>query len=165
MCVIRVLNVFRQWVEHHFYDFENDPELSCGLEEYLTSTTQLRGMYTHSNYAECPCMMLIHTHILNETCKFRDLRISDILFSGKSMRKWVESIIKIMRRKKQTQSNGISHNITFESPPPPIEWHISRPGSIETFDLMTLHPIEIARQLTLLESDLYRWANQNYKDV
>ncbi|RXN38224.1 son of sevenless -like protein [Labeo rohita] len=72
------------------------------------------------------------------------------------MRKWVESIIKIMRRKKQTQSNGISHNITFESPPPPIEWHISRPGSIDTFDLMTLHPIEIARQLTLLESDLYR---------
>ncbi|KAF4106001.1 son of sevenless homolog 2 [Onychostoma macrolepis] len=114
---LRVLNVFRQWVEHHFYDFENDPELSCGLEEYLTSTTQLRG---------------------------------------KSMRKWVESIIKIMRRKKQTQSNGISHNITFESPPPPIEWHISRPGSIDTFDLMTLHPIEIARQLTLLESDLYR---------
>ncbi|XP_043108481.1 son of sevenless homolog 2-like, partial [Puntigrus tetrazona] len=114
---LRVLNVFRQWVEHHFYDFENDPELSCELEEYLTSTTQLRG---------------------------------------KSMRKWVESIIKIMRRKKQTQSNGISHNITFESPPPPIEWHISRPGSIDTFDLMTLHPIEIARQLTLLESDLYR---------
>ncbi|KTF99285.1 hypothetical protein cypCar_00029826 [Cyprinus carpio] len=117
LLIERVLNVFRQWVEHHFYDFENDPELSCGLEEYLTSTTQLRG---------------------------------------KSMRKWVESIIKIMRRKKQTQSNGISHNITFESPPPPIEWHISRPGSIDTFDLMTLHPIEIARQLTLLESDLYR---------
>uniref|UniRef100_A0A673GGI5 Son of sevenless homolog 2-like n=1 Tax=Sinocyclocheilus rhinocerous TaxID=307959 RepID=A0A673GGI5_9TELE len=108
---LRVLNVFRQWVEHHFYDFENDPELNW-------------------------CLI--------------------ICFSGKSMRKWVESIIKIMRRKKQTQSNGISHNITFESPPPPIEWHISRPGSIDTFDLMTLHPIEIARQLTLLESDLYR---------
>uniref|UniRef100_A0A8C1PPE2 Son of sevenless homolog 2 (Drosophila) n=1 Tax=Cyprinus carpio TaxID=7962 RepID=A0A8C1PPE2_CYPCA len=108
---LRVLNVFRQWVEHHFYDFENDPELNL-------------------------CLIFC--------------------FSGKSMRKWVESIIKIMRRKKQTQSNGISHNITFESPPPPIEWHISRPGSIDTFDLMTLHPIEIARQLTLLESDLYR---------
>ncbi|XP_057198676.1 son of sevenless homolog 2 [Triplophysa rosa] len=114
---LRVLNVFRQWVEHHFYDFENDPELRRRLEEYLTSTTQLRG---------------------------------------KSMRKWVESISKIMRRKIQTQSNGISHNITFESPPPPIEWHISRPGQIDSFELMTLHPIEIARQLTLLESDLYR---------
>ncbi|KAJ8341104.1 hypothetical protein SKAU_G00333950 [Synaphobranchus kaupii] len=114
---LRVLNVFRQWVEHHFYDFENDPELCTRLEEYITSIIQLRG---------------------------------------KSMRKWVESINKIIRRKMQTQSNGMSHNITFESPPPPIEWHISRAGQMETFELMTLHPIEIARQLTLLESELYR---------
>ncbi|XP_046902061.1 son of sevenless homolog 2 [Hypomesus transpacificus] len=114
---LRVLNVFRQWVEHHFYDFDNDPELRCRLEEYITSKIQLRG---------------------------------------KSMRKWVESINKIIRRKMQTQSNGVSHNITFESPPPPIEWHISRVGQVDTFDLMTLHPIEIARQLTLLESELYR---------
>uniref|UniRef100_A0A8C8BY30 Son of sevenless homolog 2 (Drosophila) n=1 Tax=Oncorhynchus tshawytscha TaxID=74940 RepID=A0A8C8BY30_ONCTS len=107
---LRVLNVFRQWVEHHFYDFENDPELRGKLEEYIR----------------------------------------------KSMRKWVESINKIIKRKMQTQSNGVSHNITFESPPPPIEWHISRLGQTDTFDLMTLHPIEIARQLTLLESELYR---------
>lgn len=39
----RVLNVFRQWVEHHFYDFENDPELRSRLEEYITSIIQLRG--------------------------------------------------------------------------------------------------------------------------
>uniref|UniRef100_A0AAQ5XSI3 Son of sevenless homolog 2 (Drosophila) n=1 Tax=Amphiprion ocellaris TaxID=80972 RepID=A0AAQ5XSI3_AMPOC len=108
---LRVLNVFRQWVEHHFYDFENDPELRSRLEEYITR---------------------------------------------KSMRKWVESINKIIRRKLQTQSNGVSHNITFESSPPPIEWHICRAGQVESFDLMTLHPIEIARQLTLLESELYR---------
>uniref|UniRef100_H3DPU3 Son of sevenless homolog 2 (Drosophila) n=1 Tax=Tetraodon nigroviridis TaxID=99883 RepID=H3DPU3_TETNG len=114
---LRVLNVFRQWVEHHFYDFENDPELRSQLEEYITSKIQLRG---------------------------------------KSMRKWVESINKIIRRKLQTQSNGVSHNITFESPPPPVEWHICRAGQVEAFDLMTLHPIEIARQLTLLESELYR---------
>ena len=39
----RVLNVFRQWVEHHFYDFENDPDLRSRLEEYITSRIQLRG--------------------------------------------------------------------------------------------------------------------------
>lgn len=71
------------------------------------------------------------------------------------MKKWVESITKIIHRKKQAQAIGPNH-ITFESAPPPIEWHISRPGHIETFDLLTLHPIEIARQLTLLESELYR---------
>ncbi|XP_028854735.1 son of sevenless homolog 2 isoform X2 [Denticeps clupeoides] len=114
---LRVLNVFRQWVEHHFYDFENDPELRIRLEVYITNILQLRG---------------------------------------KSMRKWVESINKIIRRKLAMQSNGVSHSITFESPPPPIEWHLSRAGQIETFELITLHPIEIARQLTLLESDLYR---------
>lgn len=78
------------------------------------------------------------------------------VFLGKSMRKWVESINKIIRRKLQMQSNGVSHSITFESPPPPIEWHLCRAGQLDAFDLMTLHPIEIARQLTLLESELYR---------
>uniref|UniRef100_A0A8C0F5L8 SOS Ras/Rho guanine nucleotide exchange factor 2 n=1 Tax=Bubo bubo TaxID=30461 RepID=A0A8C0F5L8_BUBBB len=110
---LRILNVFRHWVEHHFYDFERDPELLERLETFISSVR------------------------------------------GKSMKKWVESIAKIIKRKK-AQANGISHNITFESPPPPIEWHIWRVGHSEMLDLMTLHPIEIARQLTLLESDLYR---------
>ncbi|CAB1344761.1 unnamed protein product [Coregonus sp. 'balchen'] len=78
------------------------------------------------------------------------------LVRGKAMKKWVESITKIIQRKKQAQANGPSHNITFESSPPPIEWHLSKPGQTDQFDLMTLHPIEIARQLTLLESDFYR---------
>ncbi|XP_053553616.1 son of sevenless homolog 2 [Bombina bombina] len=111
---LRVLNVFRHWVEHHFYDFERDDELLERLETFISNVR------------------------------------------GKAMKKWVESIAKIIRRKKQVQANGMSHNITFESPPPPIEWHISRAGQCETFDLMTLHPIEIARQLTLIESELYR---------
>lgn len=72
------------------------------------------------------------------------------------MRKWVESINKIIKRKLQMQSNGVGPNITFESAPPPIEWHICRAGQLDAFDLLTLHPIEIARQLTLLESELYR---------
>ncbi len=88
-----------------------------------------------------------------------DLRsVSNIshLCAGKAMRKWVESITKIIQRKKQAQANGPSHNITFESSPPSIEWHLCKTGQTEQFDLMTLHPIEIARQLTLLESDFYR---------
>ncbi|XP_028312427.1 son of sevenless homolog 1 isoform X2 [Gouania willdenowi] len=108
---LRVLNVCRHWVEHHFYDFERDALLLSRLEEFISSVR------------------------------------------GKAMRKWVESITKIIQRKKQVV-NAPSHSITFQSSPPPIEWHICKPG--HHFDLMTLHPIEIARQLTLLESDLYR---------
>ncbi|XP_058257205.1 son of sevenless homolog 1 isoform X1 [Hemibagrus wyckioides] len=111
---LRVLNVCRHWVEHHFYDFERDAQLLCRLEEFIGTVR------------------------------------------GKAMRKWVESITKIIQRKKQAQANGPSHNITFENNPPSSEWHISKPGQIEQFDLMTLHPIEIARQLTLLESEFYR---------
>ncbi|KAL7987258.1 hypothetical protein Chor_006177 [Crotalus horridus] len=111
---LRVLNVCRHWVEHHFYDFERDVDLLQRLEEFIGTVR------------------------------------------GKAMKKWVESITKIIHRKKQAQAIGPTHNITFESSPPPIEWHISRQGQTETFDLLTLHPIEIARQLTLLESELYR---------
>lgn len=137
--------MFRQWVEHHFYDFENDPELRSQLEEYITSKIQLRGeRSTSPNASET-----------RRRPRFSNRGVP-LCFTGKSMRKWVESINKIIKRKLQTQSNGVSHNITFESPPPPVEWHICRAGQVEAFDLMTLHPIEIARQLTLLESELYR---------
>uniref|UniRef100_UPI0037E7F3D4 son of sevenless homolog 1-like isoform X2 n=1 Tax=Semicossyphus pulcher TaxID=241346 RepID=UPI0037E7F3D4 len=111
---LRVLNVCRHWVEHHFYDFERDAHLLRQLEEFIASVR------------------------------------------GKAMRKWVESITKIIQRKKQVQVSVPSHSITFQNSPPPIEWHICKPGNTEQFDLMTLHPIEIARQLTLLESDFYR---------
>ncbi|XP_054635654.1 son of sevenless homolog 1-like isoform X4 [Dunckerocampus dactyliophorus] len=111
---LRVLNVCRHWVEHHFYDFERDTRLLRRLEEFIASVR------------------------------------------GKAMRKWVESITKIIQRKKQVQVSGPSHSITFQNSPPPIEWHICKPGNVDQFDLMTLHPIEIARQLTLLESDFYR---------
>lgn len=63
----------------------------------------------------------------------------------------------------QPQTNGVSPSITFESSPPPIEWHICRTGQLESFDLMTLHPIEIARQLTLIESELYRSVTDRHR--
>lgn len=35
---LRVLNVMKQWVLHHFYDFERDPTLQARLEEFLNNT-------------------------------------------------------------------------------------------------------------------------------
>lgn len=106
----RVFNVLRHWVDHHFYDFERDPELLHNLNHFLENVR------------------------------------------SKAMRKWVDSITKIILRRREKPDEPREVNCYFTTPR--IEWYIAR--SYEQFDLMSLHPIELARQLTLLEFDLYR---------
>ena len=91
---------------------------------------------------------------------------------GKAMKKWVESITKIIKEKNWiARDNGPGHNITFQSSPPTDEWHISRPGGKREFwphrDFWPalLKPTEIARQLTLFESDLYTVIRISWKYV
>lgn len=39
----RVLNVIKQWVMHHFYDFERDPSLQSRLEDFLENADETKG--------------------------------------------------------------------------------------------------------------------------
>ncbi|PFX16973.1 Son of sevenless-like 1 [Stylophora pistillata] len=66
-------------------------------------------------------------------------KLNDFLetVKGKAMRRWVESIKKVIARKTNSD-NDIAPEITFEKEPPPIEWHIAACNDIERFDLLTV---------------------------
>jgi len=108
---LRVLNVIRQWVDQHFYDFERENELLEKLEAFFSRIRR-----------------------------------------SKAVKKWVESIDKIIQRRKESTTFSPEHS--FSHPKPPVEWHLTQDP--DKFDILTLHPLEIGRQLTLLQSEMFR---------
>ncbi|CAK8692407.1 unnamed protein product [Clavelina lepadiformis] len=107
---LRVMNVLRQWLEYHWYDFEADQTLLKRVEKFVSS---------------------VH---------------------GKNMQKWARTMQKIIMKKNDSEDE--MPTFSFAQDPPPVEWHLTHDK--EKYTIMTLHPIEIARQLTLLEFAMYR---------
>ncbi|XP_017047904.1 LOW QUALITY PROTEIN: protein son of sevenless [Drosophila ficusphila] len=74
--------------------------------------------------------------------------------NGKSMRKWVLSVLKIVKRKNEQETSNKKIVYAYGHDPPPIEHHLNVPN--DEITLLTLHPLELARQLTLLEFEMYK---------
>ena len=75
--------------------------------------------------------------------------------TGKSMRKWVETISKVIQRRLDNDEGAKEIVFDFDRSPPPVEIHIKSPEE-DWPELLTFHPIEIARQLSLIEFQYYR---------
>ena len=82
----------------------------------------------------------------------------------KALKKWVDSILKnIYRNKENSYKNNQAADMSaiFNSSPPHFEWHVITAENVssappEMFNLLTIHPIEFARQFTLLEYELFK---------
>ena len=104
------MNVMRQWLDYHWYDFESDTDL---LQEIQTFLTTVRS---------------------------------------KNMQKWARPMLKVIARNSSCEEEIPKPH--FKDPPPPIEWHVTHDKN--KFSMMSLHPVEIARQITIKEFDLFR---------
>lgn len=89
------------------------------------------------------------SELLDELLKFLET------VRGKSMRKWVDSVLKIVQRKNESEDNHRQITFAFGHSPPAIEHHLPL-NSENEFNLLMLHPLELARQLTLLEFEMYK---------
>lgn len=73
----------------------------------------------------------------------------------KHLKKWAKNIREIIARKEKLAPTGeVPKEFNLPAKPPPVEYHVTKTS--EEFDILTLHPLEVARQMTLLEFELYR---------
>lgn len=77
--------------------------------------------------------------------------LDEVYENEKVLRGLIVSIKKSIDQKKICQNN---FKFMLSREPPQILWWLTQDP--EKFDILTLHPVEFARQLTLIEFDLYR---------
>lgn len=80
--------------------------------------------------------------------------LDEVYNNEKVLRSLIVSIKKSIEQKKLCQRDDFEFMLSKE--PPPILWWVAKANDYDRFDLLTLHPVEFARQLTLVEFDLFR---------
>lgn len=75
---------------------------------------------------------------------------------GRPVKRWAQGVLKLLARRAEEAAGGVvgfAH--VFVRPPPPPLAHVAPPAKHDWHPL-ALHPLELARQLALLHSALYR---------
>eukprot|EP01147_Barroeca_monosierra_P001967 gene1967-5051_t len=160
---VRVLNVLKIWVDKHFYDFEIDKDLLRQLLEFIQ--TQVR----HDGQRERQCQAVVRvikskkSRAINNQlvglvwCAMMwcddEIFLYDALsprFSG-----YILDVTEFRFKFIVLATSRLLFPSTFEHKdlPPDI---FSLPLETTRIHVLTLHPTELARQLTLIDSELYR---------
>ncbi|EGT43548.1 CBN-SOS-1 protein [Caenorhabditis brenneri] len=180
---LRVLSVINQWVKQHWYDFQCDTVLLDALELFLNRCCDPREGLTKQHKKFCKTILaLIEKRVKNppgimqppaengEKGEGDEGHVNSAFVFGDDQQHQAHS----HRHHQQVYTNeSPNENNHFASKRPEVTiklfwntpshlfffqilWHTAQKGDVEHYDLLTLHPLEIGRQLTLLHFDLYR---------
>lgn len=99
------------------------------------------------------------------TLKMKNFLSGNIIKLSNNHKKWSNKILDALE-KKQRESDPSTPTvdkieeqkaeIAFSQDVPEYVWHTAEKGDIDNYDILTLHPLEIGRQVTLLHFYLYR---------
>lgn len=159
---LRVLSVINQWVKQHWYDFQCDQVLLDALELFLNRCCDPREGLTKQHKKFCKTILaLIEKRVKNppgflqppaENGDGEEGHVNSAFVFGDDQHQQMPRV----RRHHQSVYANDGANDQFAVRRPEVLWHTAQKGDVEHYDLLTLHPLEIGRQLTLLHFDLYR---------
>ncbi|UMM32472.1 hypothetical protein L5515_006244 [Caenorhabditis briggsae] len=158
---LRVLSVINQWVKQHWYDFQCDQVLLDALELFLNRCCDPREGLTKQHKKFCKTILaLIEKRVKNPPGIMQppvengdEGHVNSAFVFGDDQH---QGMPRIRRQQSVYTNESPNENNQFASRRPEILWHTAQKGDVEHYDLLTLHPLEIGRQLTLLHFDLYR---------
>lgn len=132
-------------------DVRRDPNIIKAIKRYkatYVSPIQLRVLNVLRHWVEYHYYDFVrHPKLLEKLHNF----VASV--KTKNMQKWVLSINRALQKKEAEKPSAHKQHI-FSSKAEDIEWHIAR--TKDKYHLLTLHPVEIARQLTLIQSEYFR---------
>ncbi|CAD6193435.1 unnamed protein product [Caenorhabditis auriculariae] len=145
---LRVLSVINQWVKFHWHDFDCDPVLLEKLDNFLQKCIDPREKLTKQHKKFCKTILTTMDKRLKsppatDSTEKQEGHVNTAFVYGED-------------GQPPAYANDGATSRTFSPKKPETVWHTATKGDVDVYDLLTLHPLEIGRQLTLLHFDLYR---------